>query len=110
MGTSGTTAVADEIYATVRSTSADDVAMILDAAQRVVFVPGYGMAVAQAQHADRDLANLLEKNGVNVEYAIHPVAGRMPGLIWFHCLPVSMRQLLPTKKSVSPRLRTALTQ
>ena len=70
---------ADEVYATVRSTSADDVAMILDTAERVVIVPGYGMAVAQAQHAVRDLANLLEQNGTEVEYAIHPVAGRMPG-------------------------------
>jgi NAD(P) transhydrogenase subunit beta len=70
---------ADEVYANVRSTSADDVAMILDTAERVVFVPGYGMAVAQAQHAVRDLANLLEANGTVVEYAIHPVAGRMPG-------------------------------
>ena len=69
----------DEIYATVRSTSADDVAMILESAQRVVFVPGYGMAVAQAQHAVRDLAVLLEEQGTTVEYAIHPVAGRMPG-------------------------------
>lgn len=69
----------DEVYANVRSTSAEDVAMILDTAQRVVIVPGYGMAVAQAQHAVRDLANLLTAQGVNVEYAIHPVAGRMPG-------------------------------
>ncbi len=69
----------DEVYATVRSTSADDIALILDGAQRVVIVPGYGMAVAQAQHAVRDLANLLEKRGANVEFAIHPVAGRMPG-------------------------------
>jgi H+-translocating NAD(P) transhydrogenase subunit beta len=69
----------DEVYANVRSTSADDVAMILDGAQRVVFVPGYGMAVAQAQHAVRDLSKLLEAKGCNVEYAIHPVAGRMPG-------------------------------
>ncbi|EAQ78456.1 NAD(P)(+) transhydrogenase (Re/Si-specific) subunit beta [Blastopirellula marina] len=70
---------ADEVYANVRSTSADDVAMILDAAQRVVIVPGYGLAVAQAQHAVRDLATLLEEKGIEVEYAIHPVAGRMPG-------------------------------
>jgi H+-translocating NAD(P) transhydrogenase subunit beta len=70
---------ADEIYANVRSTSADDIAMILDGAQRVVFVPGYGMAVAQAQHAVRDLSKLLESRGATVEYAIHPVAGRMPG-------------------------------
>jgi NAD(P) transhydrogenase subunit beta len=69
----------DEIYATVRSTSADDVAMILEGAQRVVFVPGYGMAVAQAQHAVRNLAKLLEERGATCEYAIHPVAGRMPG-------------------------------
>ncbi|MCA9218799.1 MAG: NAD(P)(+) transhydrogenase (Re/Si-specific) subunit beta, partial [Planctomycetales bacterium] len=75
----GSVANADEVYATVRSTSADDVAMILDSAQRVVFVPGYGMAVAQAQHAVRNLAKLLEKRDVKVEYAIHPVAGRMPG-------------------------------
>ena len=70
---------ADEIYANVRSTSAEDVAMILDGAQRVVFVPGYGMAVAQAQHAVRDLGSLIEERGATVEYAIHPVAGRMPG-------------------------------
>ena len=70
---------ADEVYQNVRSTSADDVAMILETAQRVVVVPGYGLAVAQAQHAVRDMADLLEENGTTVEYAIHPVAGRMPG-------------------------------
>jgi NAD(P) transhydrogenase subunit beta len=53
--------------------------MIFDSAQSVVIVPGYGMAVAQAQHATRDLANILEKKGINVRFAIHPVAGRMPG-------------------------------
>ena len=53
--------------------------MIADGVQRVVIVPGYGMAVAQAQHTVRDLANLLEARGATVEYAIHPVAGRMPG-------------------------------
>ena len=79
MAASGPVANADEIYANVRSTSPDDVAMILDGAQRVVFVPGYGMAVAQAQHAVRDLSKLLESKGCTVEYAIHPVAGRMPG-------------------------------
>ncbi len=79
MAGGGEVANADEIYANVRSTTADDIAMILDGAQRVVFVPGYGMAVAQAQHAVRDLSKLLESKGCNVEYAIHPVAGRMPG-------------------------------
>ena len=71
---------ADEIYAgKIKSTSADEVAMLLDGVQRVVVVPGYGLAVAQAQHAVREMANLLETGGVTVEYAIHPVAGRMPG-------------------------------
>ncbi|MCU0876803.1 MAG: NAD(P)(+) transhydrogenase (Re/Si-specific) subunit beta [Pirellulaceae bacterium] len=70
---------ADEVYAKVRSTTAEDVALLLDGVQHVVFVPGYGMAVAQAQHAVRDLGKTLEERGVNVEYAIHPVAGRMPG-------------------------------
>jgi len=64
---------------TVRSASADDVAIMLAYAQRVIIVPGYGMAVAQAQHDVRQLADLLEARGVDVEYAIHPVAGRMPG-------------------------------
>lgn len=79
MAGGGKVASADEVYANVRSTSPEDVAMILDGAQRVVFVPGYGMAVAQAQHAVRDLSKLLEAKGCHVEYAIHPVAGRMPG-------------------------------
>lgn len=70
----------DEVYAgKVKSSSADEVAMILETAQRVVVVPGFGLAMAQAQHAVRDLADTLEANGVEVEYAIHPVAGRMPG-------------------------------
>lgn len=64
---------------TVRSTSAADAAIQLAYANRVVVVPGYGMAVAQAQHAVKELANELEKRGVEVRYAIHPVAGRMPG-------------------------------
>ena len=53
--------------------------MLLDTAKRVVIVPGYGLAVSQAQHQIRDLATLLESRGIEVEYAIHPVAGRMPG-------------------------------
>jgi len=63
----------------VRPTTPEDVAVMLAYAQRVVIVPGYGLAVAQAQHAVRDLATELEKRGVDVKYAIHPVAGRMPG-------------------------------
>jgi NAD(P) transhydrogenase subunit beta len=63
----------------VRSISADDVAIQLAYAQHVIVVPGYGLAVAQAQHAVRELADLLEERGVDVKYAIHPVAGRMPG-------------------------------
>ncbi len=62
-----------------KSVDAEELAMILDSAQSVVIVPGYGMAVAQAQHAVRDLTNLLEKKNIDVRFAIHPVAGRMPG-------------------------------
>src|SRR4026208_1790292 len=64
---------------TVRATSADDVGVQLSFARKVVVVPGYGMAVAQAQHDVRQLADVLEEKGVEVKYAIHPVAGRMPG-------------------------------
>ena len=63
----------------MREISLDDAAMQLAFATRVVFVPGYGLATAQAQHAVRELAELLEERGVSVKYAIHPVAGRMPG-------------------------------
>jgi H+-translocating NAD(P) transhydrogenase subunit beta len=72
-------AVAGADGASVRATTADDVAVMLAYAQRVVIVPGYGLAVAQAQHEVRQLAELLEAKGVDVKYAIHPVAGRMPG-------------------------------
>jgi len=64
---------------TVRAGSSDDVGTMLAYARSVIIVPGYGLAVAQAQHAVRELADLLEKRGVEVNYAIHPVAGRMPG-------------------------------
>ena len=63
----------------VKSVDAEELAMILDSASSVIIAPGYGMAVAQAQHAVRDLMNTLEKKGIKVRFAIHPVAGRMPG-------------------------------
>jgi NAD(P) transhydrogenase subunit beta len=66
-------------YGTVRSYSAEEAAMVLESAESVVFVPGYGLAVAQAQHVVRELADLLEARGTTVAYGIHPVAGRMPG-------------------------------
>lgn len=72
-------AAAGPVDGQVRSASAEDVAVMLGYASKVVFVPGYGMAVAQAQHDVRTLADLLEARGVEVSYAIHPVAGRMPG-------------------------------
>ncbi|HUT54113.1 MAG TPA: NAD(P)(+) transhydrogenase (Re/Si-specific) subunit beta [bacterium] len=80
MGPTAETAGADEVYAgKIKATTAEEVAMLFDSARRVVIVPGYGMAVAQAQHAVRDLMNALEKKGIEVEFGIHPVAGRMPG-------------------------------
>jgi NAD(P) transhydrogenase subunit beta len=75
----GAVAAADSDAGTVRSANAEDVAVMLAYAHKVVFVPGYGLAVAQAQHDVRQLADLLEEKGVEVSYAIHPVAGRMPG-------------------------------
>jgi len=77
--TAGAAAVAAGDGGAVRSATAEDVAVMLAYAHKVVFVPGYGLAVAQAQHDVRQLADLLEAKGVEVTYAIHPVAGRMPG-------------------------------
>jgi NAD(P) transhydrogenase subunit beta len=64
---------------TVNETSPDDTAILMSYAEKVVIVPGYGLAVAQAQHEVREMAQLLEEQGIEVKYAIHPVAGRMPG-------------------------------
>ena len=78
-GDEGTISEAADPGGSVRSINPDDVAIQLAYAGSVIVVPGYGLAVAQAQHAVRDLAELLESRGVDVKYAIHPVAGRMPG-------------------------------
>ena len=74
--TAGSTAVSDR---PVRSSSPEDVAVLLGYAQRVIIVPGYGLAVAQGQHTAAELAQALESRGIRVDFAIHPVAGRMPG-------------------------------
>ncbi len=79
MGPTSETPDADEVYKSVKATSADEIAMMLDGVERVVIVPGYGMAVSQAQHALREMGDKLKAHGVRVKYAIHPVAGRMPG-------------------------------
>ncbi len=78
-GGEGTVAITGAGGGSVREISADDAAIQLAYAQHVIVVPGYGLAVAQAQHQVRELAELLEARGVDVKYAIHPVAGRMPG-------------------------------
>jgi len=78
-GGDGGADMSDVYEGNITETSPPEVEMLLDIADRVVIVPGYGMAVAQAQHAVAELADLLEENGVDVEFGIHPVAGRMPG-------------------------------
>ena len=75
----GAVKTATKVEGEVRPIASDDAYLILEAASSVTFVPGYGMAVAQAQHAVRELGEILEANGCEVSYAIHPVAGRMPG-------------------------------
>jgi NAD(P) transhydrogenase subunit beta len=78
-GDSGEAAAGSAVQRNVKSGSADDAAFILGNAESVIIVPGYGLAVARAQHSVKELAHKLSEKGVNVKYAIHPVAGRMPG-------------------------------
>ena len=78
-GSAATAAAGGEQEGSMREVGLDDIATQLAYANKVVFVPGYGLATAQAQHAVRELADVLEKRGVTVKYGIHPVAGRMPG-------------------------------
>jgi NAD(P) transhydrogenase subunit beta len=78
-GSAGSSSKGSTVQGEAKPITADDAFFILEAARSVVIVPGYGMAVAQAQHVVRELGELLEKNGCDVKYAIHPVAGRMPG-------------------------------
>jgi NAD(P) transhydrogenase subunit beta len=92
----------------VRAAGADDVAILLGYARKVIMAPGYGLAVAQAQHALRELANELERRGIEVTYAIHPVAGRMPG----HMNVLLAEADVPYDKlkemdSVNPEFKTA---
>lgn len=74
-----TTGTSAEVFGEIKEVKASDAYLMLEAANRVVIVPGYGLAVSQAQHAVRELMEALEKNGAEVSFAIHPVAGRMPG-------------------------------
>jgi len=78
-GSEGPAAETKAHKGTAKSIDAEELAMLLDGVSSVIVVPGYGMAVGQAQHAVRDLMNVLEKKGINFRFAIHPVAGRMPG-------------------------------
>lgn len=102
----------DDYEGNVRSTDSEEVAMLLDVAERVVIVPGYGMAVGQAQHAVAELGAVLEANGVEVVFGIHPVAGRMPGhmnvLLAEANVPYEQMQELETVNSTFPETDVVL--
>lgn len=103
--TAGSTTVSDR---PVRSSSAEDVAILLGYAQTVVVVPGYGLAVAQAQHTMAELAQALEARGTEVVYGIHPVAGRMPGHMNVLLAEANVPyEVLAEMDEVNPRFRTA---
>jgi len=109
MGPTESTPSADDIYAgKIKSTSAEECALLFDTARRVVIVPGYGMAVSQAQHAVRDLTHLLESRGIAVEFAIHPVAGRMPGHMNVLLAEVNIDyEKLKEMDAINPTMETA---
>jgi NAD(P) transhydrogenase subunit beta len=103
--TAGSTAVSDR---PVRSSSAEDVAILLGYANRVVVVPGYGLAVAQAQHTMAELATALESRGTEVIYGIHPVAGRMPGHMNVLLAEANVPyEALQEMDDVNPKMKTA---
>jgi NAD(P) transhydrogenase subunit beta len=111
-GTADSDGTAGTAGATVRSTTADDAAIQLAYASKVMIVPGYGLAAAQAQHAVQELATLLESHGVEVAYAIHPVAGRMPGhmnvLLAEANVPYDVMQEMDEANAGFPRTDVAL--
>jgi H+-translocating NAD(P) transhydrogenase subunit beta len=103
--TAGSTEVSDR---PVRSSTAEDVAILLCYAQSVIVVPGYGLAVAQAQHVMAELATTLEAKGITVEFGIHPVAGRMPGHMNVLLAEASVPyEVLEEMDEINPKFKTA---